>query len=861
MFLERKRTFITCVIILACILMSCTVFAQPDEDSYPGTDFVADLATMYEYITDEETEYEVNEQISEGLSKAIALEFIKEDEIENYSHPISKQNAASLIYNVVKKYAPEFEISAEEERALLNLCYDNGKLYPENRAAYAFCLKHGIFKYDKETNPGEPITKEQSDVIISRTFNCFNKDISFMIDGKTININDHVSTLLKEFGNPNRIDKTVYGFSWYVYNSSYSNFFMAGIKEDRVCAFYSNAENLEFDGMTPGDRIASPNIKNLRVFPDEKGKFNAVSFNPFKPEKEYDKETFRAAENELGDIINAHRTCDGKLTLNKIDSINKVNVLSQSEGQSVGELFYKIIVQKKENPDIINETINTSADMKIDISTNDDGELVAEVTTNSGVFGILPQLPETVEPEKRDFSVKKPVFVEKPKIISIKDKIILDKDKDVKIELQKSVSDKYYLKIFDVELHKDVVCQYITSNEKEFIIDKNQFTAGADYIIEMCSLDGEKMLYGDKIEFTYGDAANPVYIEHPFDNSYTYDSEIEVYVSSSVYHDFRFEVINSRNETIVSVRTTDTKAAILESIPSGKYTLKATALKRNTDATRGSYSVNFEVKKVEPEVMSYVLEPDEKFNFVYESPDSKYLYFYDEDIIYIDEVVKETVKEVIKETIVDTVSEPLVDEHGEPVFDENGAPVLIDREIEEEIEREVEKEVEKTVKSPRKKIIRKKVPATKQYQKLRCMYTSSKYTTGAITDTKANETGNNIANTALLYQGVPYVWGGTSPSGFDCSGLVKYVCNKLGINVHRTSAEQFAYDGQYVLKSQLIPGDLLFFQDNGVIHHVGIYIGNGEMVHAPHTGEAVRVASINSDYYIKEYAGAKRISK
>lgn len=858
MFL-KKRTFIICISILICILISGTVSAQPDE--YLGTEFLEDLTVMYEFLTDEKIDCEVSDNIGEGAAKAIALELINENEIENYNHPLSKQNAGSLIYSVIKKYAPEFEISPEEERAVLNLCYDNGKLYPENRASYAFCLKYEIFKYDKETNPGEPITKEQSDIIISRAFNCFNKEISFKIDGKNININDNVNTLLKEFGNPNRIDRTVYGFSWYVYNSSYSNFFMAGIKEDRVCAFYSNAENLEFDGMKPGDKTVSHDIKNLNFFKDEKGRFDAIYFNPFTPECEYDKETFRAVENELGDIINSHRIADGKLTLNKIDSVNKVNILSESTGNSVGELFYEIISQKSENPDIINETINTSADMSIVISVNDDGELVARVTTNSGVFGILPQVSETVEPEKKDFSVKKPVFTEKPEIISIKDKVVIDRDKDVTIELKKSVSDKYYLKIFDVELHKDVVCQYITSDEKEFIIDKNQFTAGADYIIEMCSLDGEKMLYADKIEFTYGDAANPVYIEHPFDNSYTYDSEIEVYVSSSVYHDFRFEVINSRNETIVSVRTTDTKAAILESIPSGKYTLKATALKRNTDAVRGSYSVSFEVKKVEPEVMSYVIEPDEKFNFVYESPDSKYLYFYDEDIIYIDEVVKETVKEMIKETVIDTVKEPLVDEHGEPVFDENGAPVLIDKEIEREVEKEVEKEIEKTVKSPRKKIIRKKVPATKQYQKLRCMYTSSKYTTGEIVDAKSNETGNNIANTALLYQGVPYVWGGTSPSGFDCSGLVQYVCNNLGINVHRTSAEQFAYDGQFVLKSQLIPGDLLFFQDNGVIHHVGIYIGNGEMVHAPHTGDVVRVASINSDYYIKEYAGAKRISQ
>ena len=345
----------------------------------------------------------------------------------------------------------------------------------------------------------------------------------------------------------------------------------------------------------------------------------------------------------------------------------------------------------------------------------------------------------------------------------------------------------------------------------------------------MCSLDGEELNYADSVEFTYGEAINPVSIETPFNNSYTYDSETELFLTSSVYHDFKIEVINEDKENIISTVIRDTNTTILDSIPSGKYTLQVTALMHGTDAERGMGTVSFEVKKVNPEIKTYILNPDEKFNFIYESPDSKYLYFYDEEIIYVDEEVTEI--------------------QTETVTDENGQETVI------------ETPVTKTVQSPRKKIIQKKVPATKQYRKLRCMYTSGTYTTGAIVTENSTEKGNAIANSALLYQGIPYVWGGESISGFDCSGLVKYVCNKLGISVHRTSAEQFAYDGEYVLKSQLIPGDLIFFQDNGVIHHVGIYIGDGKMVHAPHTGDVVKVSSINSDYYMREYAGAKRVSK
>ena len=109
----------------------------------------------------------------------------------------------------------------------------------------------------------------------------------------------------------------------------------------------------------------------------------------------------------------------------------------------------------------------------------------------------------------------------------------------------------------------------------------------------------------------------------------------------------------------------------------------------------------------------------------------------------------------------------------------------------------------------------------------------------------------------MQYLGVPYVWGGTSPSGFDCSGLVQYVCKKNGISVSRTAAAQ-AGNGTYVSRNNLQPGDLVFF-GKGNIHHVGIYIGNGQMIHAPQTGDVVKISSIETAYRINSYAGATRV--
>jgi cell wall-associated NlpC family hydrolase len=109
------------------------------------------------------------------------------------------------------------------------------------------------------------------------------------------------------------------------------------------------------------------------------------------------------------------------------------------------------------------------------------------------------------------------------------------------------------------------------------------------------------------------------------------------------------------------------------------------------------------------------------------------------------------------------------------------------------------------------------------------------------------------ATIALRYLGIPYVWGGASPSGFDCSGLVMYVFAQLGISLPHFAAAQFGL-GSPVARSDLQPGDLVFFDG---LNHVGIYIGGGEMVHAPQTGDVVKIEAISD--FGSGYVGARRI--
>jgi peptidoglycan DL-endopeptidase CwlO len=111
-----------------------------------------------------------------------------------------------------------------------------------------------------------------------------------------------------------------------------------------------------------------------------------------------------------------------------------------------------------------------------------------------------------------------------------------------------------------------------------------------------------------------------------------------------------------------------------------------------------------------------------------------------------------------------------------------------------------------------------------------------------------------VVGIAMRYLGIPYVYGGSSPSGFDCSGFVMYVYSQVGVSLPHNAAMQYGY-GTPVSRSQLQAGDLVFF--NGLGHN-GIYIGGGQFVHSPHTGDVVKISSM-SGWYDSTFVGGRRL--
>ena len=120
--------------------------------------------------------------------------------------------------------------------------------------------------------------------------------------------------------------------------------------------------------------------------------------------------------------------------------------------------------------------------------------------------------------------------------------------------------------------------------------------------------------------------------------------------------------------------------------------------------------------------------------------------------------------------------------------------------------------------------------------------------------------GEKLVKYAKGFLGVPYVWGGTTPNGFDCSGFTKYVYGQMGYKLKRTAAEQLG-NGTSVSRSELKIGDLVFFKNtystSAAASHVGIYIGDNQFLHAAEGG--VKITDMDMEYYAARYVGARRV--
>lgn len=140
-------------------------------------------------------------------------------------------------------------------------------------------------------------------------------------------------------------------------------------------------------------------------------------------------------------------------------------------------------------------------------------------------------------------------------------------------------------------------------------------------------------------------------------------------------------------------------------------------------------------------------------------------------------------------------------------------------------------------------------------------YVSAEYVRIIDILTYSQNPGMEIVDYAKAYLGTPYAYGGSSPKGFDCSGFVQYVMKNFGVEMPRTSTEQYSI-GVRVDKSDLMPGDLVYFKyspSSYRLSHVGIYVGDGNFIHSPVPGQSVKISPLNTGYFSYYYYGATRV--
>jgi len=812
-----------CAMIVIALLASFGASANAEEVHISGRDALSRSVALHETLNNSQV------QIPEGMSeesddeaflKSVVLGYVNlsDDDSIYIADAIRKQDMVNILYKTVISYDDSYAVSAREADIILNNCYDNAYIDEENRIAYAFMMKQGIISVCRDSEPDKLLTAEGCETLINEVYNRFAKQITFDMGEETITTGANISTVTEIFGMPNRIDESLYGFEWYVYNANPSEFVMICGDADRICAVYSNSTSFGVGNVKVGDAyIRATDYKSDNAFSfytDAKGNIDAIMYNVADKEADYTIAAEEACVLQLMDMINASRVKNDRARYVLDDELSAELV----EGDADVTTAVGFDVFCTYNSLVRGESEIITADNGKDISVG----AVAYIDENCALaFSVKTGKKAKVQEEEITVvsATEAPAPIEAveevttPVIVAPATEMIYNEGDDVVIELAMRAASQYHIEVFDVENDSYVVNKYVNTDSTQITLPAELFKRGADYRIVVSSITPEgNSLSSESVLISYGSAYDDgVKILTPFAEGSTDDDYLAVSWESEQYHDFVLDLYDAQGNLVTSDLIKNKYEAVIRGVEPGDYFIYITALRRDTNVEKAQSSVAVTVSMPMPVITETILEPDDEYYFVYEDETMGVVYFYDQEIVEVKE----------------------------------------------------KSESGRIVTTKKKKIIQKQVKATQAYKDLAKSQRRIEKTTGEpvldiLTSRPVSQIGQSIVNEASKYLGVPYVSGGPTPDGFDCSGLVQYVLRDLGIEISRVTQTQ-CKEGVPVAKGDLAPGDLVFFEKNGDVHHVGIYVGEGKMLHAPHTGDVVRIVDMNTPYYTSTYYGARRV--
>ena len=883
---KLRLTVITAAIAAGLLSTATTVFAE--DGNVSEKDMLTQAVALYEKLSGEQVSVPdalKREYGDENLAKAVMLGFKNTEEVSYVSDAVTirKQDALTVLYKTVLSYDYSYALSSDEIDEIMNGCFDNALIDEENRAGFAFMLKHGIIDSGMNTEPNKIITWDGCRTLVDVLYDLFVQDVYFTVDGNTIKIGANISTVTDSFGEPSRIDKSDYDFDWYVYNTDINNFMMVGVKEDRICAFFTSADGFEFGDLQEGDSYlaAYKYIENsdFRIFKNSDDKIDAIMYNPYTKSDVTQENDEYLRSCELVDMINANRVKNGLLPLN-IDKelydeaksmavqpkyhelardlryAHTMDGAQHEEGYDIFLIYQKLTEHGGEcfREDIKSIGVSTYADESFNIYTSikcssSESELttqpsdITDVSPDTYVFETTASAEEsepaflintesdgtyvfeTTSEGETGTDETLNVDLSAFEVLSPANGSVADPESDLVIKLSHNVAPEYYVSIYSIEEDRYVVNSYIKTDSDELVLTHDLFTQGMDYTVTVSAVSGNQTSESKEFTFCYGTVPDNALILLSSENIKTDNDTIELSWASDLYSNFVIDAYDADGKLVLSEIVTDIKDVTINNVDPGTYYIYITALRNGTeDVFKAQQIITAEVTLPEPVITEYILEEGEKFYPVYEDKEMGLLYFYDEEIVDVE-----------------TVSP-------------NG----------------------RTTTQKRKKITEKQVKSVAYYRNLAMSQERVEYFVGSSTPTlkdRSNETvsyngskmsiydqtiGDAAVEETKKYLGVKYVWGGTTPNGFDCSGLVQYVYKNLGITLNRVSQDQYR-QGMPLTREELMPGDLVFFEDNGDVHHVGIYVGDGYMIHAPYTGAVVSYQSIDTPYYKSQFCGGRRV--